>query len=740
MPPRFHRLLHRAVLPFTILLLLGVCTGAGARDYYVSSSTGSDSNDGLTPATALQTIAKVNGLALVAGDVVRLRCGDVWRAEILRVERSGAAGSPITYTSYPSITCSDRPSLAGTQPITGWAVSSGSIWVATLSATTFPNGVNQLFRNGTRLPLGRWPNADSGDGYSQIDAQPASTQLTDAQLPAVNWTGATAHIKGMRWYILNRTVTATSGTKLTLNSAAGCWGGSCVGWGWFLNGHLATLDQEGEWFYDSATRKLYLYTASNPNGSAIEGSVVMTGESEYMGAIILGKHLQQHPSYVTIDNLDIRGWFDNGVTTPVNLEEDEPSYVTLRNLTIRDLDGTGINLATWVWNAADSGHGYRGWRGGHDMTIESCLIERANEFGINSYARSSTFRHNTLHDIARIENVGRAGIGCSLTDGEGQCTEPGGGIRLKGDSDGLYSSNNVILELNRLDGIGHSGIYVFGYGNTVRHNVIQHACMTKGDCGGISLYGGSSLSSSPVHDVTIQENLVLDVIGNTDGCRSDFRALFGFGLYIDNNSRAITSTGNTVARATAAGILYQRSTGTITGNLLFGNSAGTGWTHQTVVTGGSSGAITTHTDNVMVGFQPTAGTLAVGSPSQLVTSDRNGFYHSSRTNHISDGSGDRTLAQWRSVSGKDAGSHERVAAAIGDAQVFVNDQEAPITMSGAGYVDLDGNPAPSTITLQPFRSIALIGSPITVSVHDGQVTEGTGGAATLSFTVEIGGR
>jgi hypothetical protein len=78
------------------------------------------------------------------------------------VERSGAAGSPITYTSYPSTTCSDRPSLAGTQPITDWAVSSGSIWVATLSATTCPNGINQLFRNGTRLPLGRWPNAAFG--------------------------------------------------------------------------------------------------------------------------------------------------------------------------------------------------------------------------------------------------------------------------------------------------------------------------------------------------------------------------------------------------------------------------------------------------------------------------------------------------------------------------------------------------------------------------------------------------
>ncbi len=44
-------------------------------------------------------------------------------------------------------------------------------------------------------------------------------QLTDSELPAVDWTGARVHIKGIRWYILNREVVADDDT---LNADADC--------------------------------------------------------------------------------------------------------------------------------------------------------------------------------------------------------------------------------------------------------------------------------------------------------------------------------------------------------------------------------------------------------------------------------------------------------------------------------------------------------------------------------------
>ena len=159
----------------------GQVAQAAGTTYYVSTS-GSDGNNGQSTGAPFKTIGKVNGLALQPGDTVLFRCGDTWRGEMLRITRSGLAGSPITFGSYPERDCANQPVISGAQPIGGWGLSSGSIYVADLDEGTnagkFPNGLNQLFRGGARLGIGRWPNLDAGDGgYSAIDAQPGSQSV-----------------------------------------------------------------------------------------------------------------------------------------------------------------------------------------------------------------------------------------------------------------------------------------------------------------------------------------------------------------------------------------------------------------------------------------------------------------------------------------------------------------------------------------------------------------------------------
>lgn len=264
-------------------LLIALLVGPGVvraapragQIYYVSSSTGEDENNGLSEGAPFATVSKVNGLNLQPGDSVLFKCGDVWRADPLVITRSGTAGSPVTFGTYPA-GCADKPVLSGARPIAGWTLSSGSVYVAHLgqgaNAGKFAHGVNQLFRGDARLPMGRWPNLDEGDaGYAAIDAQPGAAQFRDAALPAVDWRGAVAHIRGMRWYILNRQVTGVSGTTLTLGANLDCWDGNCAGWGYFLNNHRATLDREGEWYYDAATQQLYLYsTGGAPANGVVE--------------------------------------------------------------------------------------------------------------------------------------------------------------------------------------------------------------------------------------------------------------------------------------------------------------------------------------------------------------------------------------------------------------------------------------------------------------------------------------
>jgi uncharacterized repeat protein (TIGR02543 family) len=80
-----------------LLLAEGV---SSAATYYVSPS-GNDAADGLSPATAWRTVAKVNNAALVPGDTVLFSRGGTWN-ERIQAQASGVSGMPITYGAYGS--------------------------------------------------------------------------------------------------------------------------------------------------------------------------------------------------------------------------------------------------------------------------------------------------------------------------------------------------------------------------------------------------------------------------------------------------------------------------------------------------------------------------------------------------------------------------------------------------------------------------------------------------------------
>jgi parallel beta-helix repeat protein len=80
-----------------------------SRTYYVSN-TGSDLNDGQTPATAWKTISKVNSTSFEPGNSINFKRGDTWR-EQLTIPSSGTADSPITFGAYGQ---GPQPRIAGT--------------------------------------------------------------------------------------------------------------------------------------------------------------------------------------------------------------------------------------------------------------------------------------------------------------------------------------------------------------------------------------------------------------------------------------------------------------------------------------------------------------------------------------------------------------------------------------------------------------------------------------------------
>jgi uncharacterized repeat protein (TIGR01451 family) len=548
--------------------------------------------------------------------------------------------------------------------------------------------------------MGRWPNLDNGDGgYTTVSAQPAGNHLTSSTaLPAGNWVGGTIHLKVIRWSMVNRNITAVSGSTLTLNEAVSClYTSNCTGWGFFINNSLSTLDREGEWYYNKGTRQLYLYTTTNPSSSTIEGSVVLKTDDRNWGAINLGDDYDLQVHDVVIDNFDIRGWFRSGIVSPTNLHPDENSYLTIRNNTIKDVDDSGINLWTWVWGASD---GLDGWRGGNNILIQNNLIDGANSFGIHTPSRVTTIEGNTIRNIGLIANLNEAGMGCGKDGWEGSCTEDGAGLRIYVDNP-VRSGYGFTVRYNRFENVAYNGIQTFGHSSTFANNFFNRACISKGDGGAINTFG------SNVHDIQITGNIITDTIGNTDGTHPDFRAQFGFGLYIDEHSANVNSSGNTVARSTGHGILYQNSTGSIQNNTLFDNAyVAALWADQTDVTGNSS--VPNHTGNILLSKINNAGTLAAGNAGLLGTSDYNGFYHANRSNHIRVG-GEYTLPAWKSTSGKDVHSTGFVSVTLAQAELFYNETRSPRTFPlNKWYIDLARNLVNCTVTVPAYASQILL--------------------------------
>jgi len=114
------------------------CAGAWASaTYYVSSSAGSDSNAGTSPATAWQTLASVSSggvhaALIVPGTTVLLARGDVWR-EPLTPGSSGASGNPIVFDAYGT---GAAPEITGALPLSSWTLVAGNVWSAAVPAST----------------------------------------------------------------------------------------------------------------------------------------------------------------------------------------------------------------------------------------------------------------------------------------------------------------------------------------------------------------------------------------------------------------------------------------------------------------------------------------------------------------------------------------------------------------------------------------------------------------------------
>ncbi|WP_083928188.1 right-handed parallel beta-helix repeat-containing protein [Spirosoma panaciterrae] len=508
------------------------------RTFYVSSA-GNDSNNGLSQSAPFQTINKINTLTLQPGDVVLFRRGDTFRG-MLTIQNSGNASNPIRVDAYGS---GNKPILSGAVPVTGWTNVGSNLWQANCSSCG--TVVNGLYSNNVPLPLGRYPNLNTTNkGYLTVQSHQGKTVLVSQQSLSTNWMGGEVVYRPTLWILNRATITQQSGNTLTLDNANADYD-ITDGWGYFIQNHPSTLDQNGEWYYNPSDKTIRLYNSQDPNSQSVTATV-------YSQGIRLA-----NASYVVIQNLQVTQDLNIGVYA-----------ANLSNATIANLD---------ITNSGEDGMAIHG--NGSAVTIENNLIDQVNNNGVEIQAYTGlAFRNNKVRRVALLPGRGKSG------DGQYR------GIDVN-------TTTNTTISNNLIDSIGYNGISFSTQttGLTINQNVISNFLLTKNDGAGIYTFNGYQLSMT---NIKVTSNIVYNGFGSSEGTLvgSTFSGVNG--IYLDGCVQNVEVSNNTVFNCNGIGIFMIDALN----NSVFQNTCFNNAESQLVLSAGGSCAPrnNTITNNILV--------------------------------------------------------------------------------------------------------------------------------------------
>jgi hypothetical protein len=266
---------HRLVIFYTIFSILLISVPYAQANIFVSATNGDDTKNGSLE-TPFKTIFRAKQQVqtfkqTVSGPInVYLRAGTYYLDSALTFAPSdgGSVSSPVTYSAFRG----EKVVISGGLKVTTqWSVSSGNIMVTTIA----PNlTIDQLFLNGKRQILARYPNYDSSkilQGYATDCISPAR---------AARWANVTEGpgyiraIDGRLWGSCSFIITGKNGnggvtyTFVNDNNR----GNNMHVQYRMVENIFEELDSPGEWFYKKSTGQLYFYppTGVNPNTATIE--------------------------------------------------------------------------------------------------------------------------------------------------------------------------------------------------------------------------------------------------------------------------------------------------------------------------------------------------------------------------------------------------------------------------------------------------------------------------------------
>jgi hypothetical protein len=575
-------------------------TGLPTGPAYYVATTGSDSNSGTDVDHPFLTIGKAAGV-VKAGDTVVIRAG-VYR-ETVTLTSSGSAGAPITFQSFPGETVT--VSGADVIPASSWTVHSGSIYQAPM-AWTLGVGNDQVFVDGVMTNEARWPNTTLDVSHPKVStvgsvSGTSPITLSDSALtqPAGFWNGAKMNMGAGKVWVY-RTYTVTSSTPGQLVFSADTSNPNyapTAGNPYYLWGTLDALDAAGEWFNDTSSKALYLWT---PQGDSPAGHLVEA--KRRINAFDFGGQ-----SFVVVRGLRIFG-----ATVTMNASSHDNAIDTVAARYVGHamvLDGSyGANAGTTGFQIS-----------GTNNSVTSSAISFSSGNGVAVNGTGHKVSGCLVHDVDYVPTE------CSAID-------PGG--------------SNITISNNTLYNGGRSLLLFKVQASKALNNLIYGAGLQAQDLGGIYTYGTdgakSEIAYNVVHDVSPLYYRKVGIAIYLDNGSSNYVVHHNVGYAVSDDGMIINtvSTNNLIYNNTyAAGIhgggtdpgvqivnniftgAIRIGTGAVVKNNLVGptdpkfvDPAGGNYQLQTGSPAIDMGALLPPYTNGSVGSAPDLGAFEVGAP------------------------------------------------------------------------------------------------------------------------------
>ncbi|WP_329536970.1 carbohydrate-binding protein (plasmid) [Streptomyces sp. NBC_01450] len=525
---------------------------AGTTRYV--STAGSDTNPG-TARSPFRTVQKCATTA-VAGDTCLIASGTY--RETVTPARSGTASARITYRAAPGA----HVVIDGSDPVTGWSAVTasdlselqaadptlaGSDFSAAASAgKIYRTGIalnpelpgNQLFVDGDMLGEAQWPYPGTDPTrpiYNSADSGTTDT-LYDSALtqPAGYWTGA--RLTSHNWFVSETgTVTGSGVGSVTASGLPACVGLSPNQQNLYsLTGKLQAFSHPGQWFYDDATHRLYIWTADSGSPT----THVIAAKQRNVAIDLSGR------SYISVVGIGIRAATaqTSASSTHDVLDDIDARYVS------HYLD---LKVDPGKVTASDP-----------------CDVLTAGETTSGILLRGTA---NTLRN-SRIDYSAGNGV---LVSGSGNVV-----------------TNNLITRVD-YRGSYAAGINVLGSDQTITHNTVTNS--GRSDINIDNKVAGTTSSGNEIayNDLSDYGNLVVDVGAIYICCHVDLAgteihhnhlhdaALFAAsapapGVYLDLSTYNATVYDNVAWNRTTYGVvLINPNGGTTSGNRVYNNTSGT---------------------------------------------------------------------------------------------------------------------------------------------------------------------